>query len=41
MDATGSMCSLINKTKTTIGEMFKRAYEIIRSKGIEGEIIFL
>jgi len=34
MDATGSMGDVLESAKNTVGEMFKRTYEILRDKGL-------
>lgn len=36
MDATGSMSSLIDKTKHSISEMFRRAYDILQKQNVLG-----
>lgn len=35
MDATGSMGSLITKTKNSVGVMFERAGEILENNGFD------
>lgn len=35
MDATGSMGGLLTKAKATVEEMFRRACEILKSKGYD------
>ena len=39
MDATGSMGGLIAKCKATVSDMYGRAYQIIKSKGILDDCI--
>ena len=35
MDATGSMSSMLSKTKNSVGIMFERAQIILKENGIE------
>lgn len=39
MDATGSMSSLINKTKNAVSAMFLDAYNILSSKNIDPKLV--
>jgi len=41
MDATGSMGNLLQKAKHTVGTVFERATEILKTRGINPAVIRL
>jgi hypothetical protein len=41
MDATGSMSSLLNKAKNSVGLMYERAGEVLNKHGLESSLNLL